>query len=208
MTKRTYFHGHRDGHRPHRRSRPAGQESQPGRRRRGQSAGCRADTMTPRLWPAAGGPGRSCAGPGAPHAGPPGAVVPVTTAPARPRRRWGTAAGVAGIVAVAAGAGWAIYRERATLREGLRVLSAHTEPDWVIACVGMQCLSMVCFALLQQRLLEAGGARLTAPWLLSTGYLANAVAAVSARCPSCSSSSPSPGPGNSLAPATVTSCRS
>jgi hypothetical protein len=100
----------------------------------------------------------------------------MTTAPVRPRHRWGTAAGIAGTIAVAAGAGWAIYRERATLGEGLRVLSAHTELGWVVACIGVQCLSMVFFALLQQRLLTAGGARLTAPWLVSTAYLANAVA--------------------------------
>jgi putative heme transporter len=56
------------------------------------------------------------------------------------------------------------------------VLAARTEPDWVIACIGVECLSMVFFALLQQRLLTAGGARLTAPWLLSIAYLANAVA--------------------------------
>jgi putative heme transporter len=96
--------------------------------------------------------------------------------PARPRRRWGLMAQIAGTVAVAAGAGWAIYRERATVTGGLRVLAAHTVLGWVAACIGLQCLSMVFFALLQQRLLTAGGARLTAPWLLSIAYLANAVA--------------------------------
>jgi putative heme transporter len=103
-------------------------------------------------------------------------VARVTTAPARPRRRWGLAAEVAGTVAVVAAAGWAVYRERATVAGGLRVLAARTEPDWVIAAVGVQCLSMVFFALLQQQLLKAGGARLTVSWLLSTAYLANAVA--------------------------------
>jgi uncharacterized protein (TIRG00374 family) len=109
-----------------------------------------------------------------PEAVPDGAVVPVTTAPAR--RRWTTVLKIAGTAAVAAGAGWAIYRERATLLGGLHVLSAHNKLDWVTACVAAQCLSMVFFALLQQQLLKAGGARLTAPWLLSTAYLANAVA--------------------------------
>ncbi len=80
-----------------------------------------------------------------------------------------------GTVAVAAGAGWAVYRERAALREGLGVLAARTEPGWVITCIGVQGLSMVFFALLQQRLLRAGGARLTVCWLLSTAYLANSV---------------------------------
>jgi hypothetical protein len=106
----------------------------------------------------------------------PGAVAPETTAPARPRRRWGRAAQIAGTTAVAVGASWAIYRERATVAGGLRVLGEHTGLGWVAACIAVQCLSMVFFALLQQRLLTAGGARLTAPWLLSTLYLANAIA--------------------------------
>jgi putative heme transporter len=88
-------------------------------------------------------------------------------------RGWGTAAGTVAILAVA---GWAGYRERSTLEAGLRVLAARTEPDWAIACVLAQGLSMVFFALLQQRLLKAGGARLTVPWLLSTAYMANGVA--------------------------------
>lgn len=131
--------------------------------------------MTPRLSPGA-GDHAVASRPGAPDAGRSSAVAPVTTAPARSRRRWGMAAQLAGTVAVAAGAGWAVYRERATVPEGLRVLAAHTELGWVIACIGVQCLSMVFFALLQRRLLTAGGARLTGPWLLSTAYLANAIA--------------------------------
>jgi len=127
--------------------------------------------MTARRWPGAG------AQPAAAHdPGPGGAAVPASTAPPRPRCRWGTAAEIAGTVAVAAGAGWAVYRERATVADGLRVLAARTEPGWVIACFGAQCLSMVFFALLQQRLLRAGGARLTVGWLMSTAYLANGVA--------------------------------
>jgi putative heme transporter len=92
------------------------------------------------------------------------------------RHRWGLVAETAAIVAVAGGAAWAVYRERATVAEGLRVLAERTEPGWIAACIGVQCLSMLFFALLQQRLLKAGGARLTVPWLLSTAYLANAVA--------------------------------
>jgi putative heme transporter len=127
--------------------------------------------MTARRWPGAG------AQPAAAHdPGPDGAAAPASTAPPRPRRHWGTAAEIAGTVAVAAGAGWAVYRERATVAEGLTVLAARTEPGWVVACFGAQCLSMVFFALLQHRLLTAGGARLTVGWLLSTAYLANAVA--------------------------------
>jgi putative heme transporter len=131
--------------------------------------------MTPRRWPSAGD--QAVTQPAeAPDAGLAGAVARVTAAPAGPRRRWGIAAEAAGTVAVVVGAGWAVYCEQATLCEGLRVLAAHTEPDWLAACVGMQCLSMVFFALLQQRLLKAGGARLTVSWLLSTAYLANGVA--------------------------------
>jgi putative heme transporter len=111
-----------------------------------------------------------------PDASPAGAEVRTASAPARPRHRRAVAAEIAGTVGVAAGAGWAVYHERATLLAGLRVLAARTEPDWVVACIGAQCLSMVFFALLQQRLLTAGGARLTTPWLLATSYLANGVA--------------------------------
>jgi putative heme transporter len=92
------------------------------------------------------------------------------------RRSWGTTAKAGGTVAVAAGAGWALYRERATLENGFRVLGSHSEVGWVIACFGAQCLSMVFFALLQRGLLRAGGARLTVPGLLSMAYMANAVA--------------------------------
>jgi hypothetical protein len=89
--------------------------------------------------------------------------------------RW-PAAAIAGTAAVAAGAAWAIYAERVTLRQGLHVLTVRTEPAWVIACVGAQCVSMAAFALVQRCLLKAGGARLTASWLVSTAYLANVIA--------------------------------
>src|SRR5579862_7856729 len=110
---------------------------------------------------------------------PPISVIRTSLCEGRPR--WGssmvgTVAEIAGTVAVAAGAGWAVYHERAALREGLGVLAARTEPGWVIACTGVQGLSVMFFALLQQRLLRAGGARLTVCWLLSTAYLANSVA--------------------------------
>jgi putative heme transporter len=127
--------------------------------------------MTQRPWTAAGDPA-AVRSHDAPHAGPAGPAGPAGGG----RSRWALAAEIAGTVAVAAGAGWAIYRERATVSQGLRVLAAHTQPGWIAACIGVQCLSMVFFALLQQRLLTAGGARLTIPWLLSTAYLANAVA--------------------------------
>jgi putative heme transporter len=100
----------------------------------------------------------------------------MTAAPRRSRRRWRAAAGITGTAAVAVGAAWAVYGERATLGQGLHLLTVRTELAWVIACVGAQCLSMVAFALLQRCLLKAGGARLTASWLMSTAYLANVIA--------------------------------
>lgn len=106
----------------------------------------------------------------------PSATVPTTTGRAGVGRRWLAGAKLVGVVAVVTGVGLAVYRERATLGQGLAVLGTRTEVGWVIACVGVECLSMVFFALLQQRLLKAGGVRLTARWLLSTAYLANAVA--------------------------------
>jgi putative heme transporter len=106
--------------------------------------------------------------------------TPVTARPPRAgigrRRRWLMGGKLAGAAAVAVGAGFAVYQERATLVEGLAVLGARTQLGWVFACVGVQCLSMVFFALLQQRLLKAGGVRLTTRWLLSMAHLANAVA--------------------------------
>lgn len=137
--------------------------------------------MTSRLRPAALEPtatsqtGGSNAGPAVMASVVPSATVPTAAAPARVGRRRVPAAKIVGVAAVVAGVGWALYRERATFGRGLAVLGTRTEVGWVIACVGVECLSMVFFALLQQRLLKAGGARLNARWLLSTAYLANAV---------------------------------
>jgi len=58
--------------------------------------------------------------------GPDGAAALASTTSPWPRRRWGTAAEIAGTVAVAAAAGWAVYRERASVAEGLRVLAVTT----------------------------------------------------------------------------------
>src|ERR1700677_92561 len=104
-----------------------------------------------------------------------GEAVPAAV-PRGPRRRWGTAAGIAGTAAVAVGAAWAVYGERTTLGQGLHLLTVRTEPGWVIACVGAQCLSMAAFTVVQEGLRRAGGARLTVSWLLSPAYLANGVA--------------------------------
>ena len=115
-------------------------------------------------------------GPGAPDTARSGAVIPVTTAPARPRRRWGSAAQMAGTVAVAAGAGWAIYREQTTVSEGLRGAGGayragldHRLHRRAVPFHGV--LRAVAAAAAHCR-----GARLTGPWLLSTAYLANAIA--------------------------------
>jgi putative heme transporter len=98
------------------------------------------------------------------------------TGPVRVGHRLRTVAKIVGVAAVVLGAGFAVYRERITLGQGLGVLGSRTELGWVIACVDAQCLSMMFFALLQQRLLNAAGVRLTARWLLSTAHLANALA--------------------------------
>jgi uncharacterized protein (TIRG00374 family) len=82
---------------------------------------------------------------------------------------------IIGVTAVAAGAAWAIYDERGTMRSGVRQLG-HTQVHWVVLGVVAEIVSMAAFALLQRRLLHAVGARLTVTWLLSTAYTANAIA--------------------------------
>jgi putative heme transporter len=92
-------------------------------------------------------------------------------------KRGRLAATLAGLSAISTGAAWAIYDERTTVRQGFTVLlGGHMILIWIMAAVGAQCLSMVAFALLQRCLLRAGGARLTTARLLSTAYLANAIA--------------------------------
>jgi uncharacterized protein (TIRG00374 family) len=49
-------------------------------------------------------------------------------------------------------------------------------PSWIVVAIGAECVSMAAFALMQRRLLRAGGAELTIAWLMSTAYAANAIA--------------------------------
>ena len=87
-------------------------------------------------------------------------------------------AGVAQLVAIAviiAGAGAAIYGERATLRQGLGFFP-HVRVGWVLAGAGAEFLSMKAFGQLERVLLRAAGARLTLRSVLATVYKANAIA--------------------------------
>ena len=91
------------------------------------------------------------------------------------RRGW---AGVAQLVAIAviiAGAGAAIYGERATLRQGLGFFP-HVRVGWVLAGAAAEFLSMKAFGQLNRVLLRAAGARLTLRSVLATVYKANAIA--------------------------------
>jgi putative heme transporter len=92
------------------------------------------------------------------------------------RHRWGALVKVVGTIAVTAGTAWAVYHEWSFISPGLHILTGDTNPGWAVTAVGVECLSMVAFALLQSCLLRAAGSRLTMPWLLSTAYTANAIA--------------------------------
>ena len=87
--------------------------------------------------------------------------------------RWTRVVRRAGISAVAAGAGWAIYAEWGTIRSGFGVI-AHTRAWFLLAPVA-QFVAMSAFVLLQRRLLRAVGGRLPLSWLWSTAHLANAI---------------------------------
>ena len=99
--------------------------------------------------------------------------------PAAPRGMllggWKGIAQAAAMAVIAAGAGVAIYAERATMRKGLAVLP-HLRVWWLLAGIGAECLSMLAFGQLQQSLLRAGGARLSLGSVLGTVYRANAIA--------------------------------
>jgi len=79
------------------------------------------------------------------------------------------------VIAVAAGAAWAISAEWVTIRGGFGALG-HARLWWVGAAIVAQVVSMTAFVLLQRRLLRAVGAHLPLSWLLSTAHLANAIA--------------------------------
>jgi uncharacterized membrane protein YbhN (UPF0104 family) len=88
---------------------------------------------------------------------------------------WKGVAQGAAMVAVAVGAGVAIYAERATVRRGLAVLP-HLKVGWLLAAIGAECVSMIAFGLLQRYMLRAGGARISFGSVLLAAYRANATA--------------------------------
>jgi putative heme transporter len=104
--------------------------------------------------------------------------TPPAPAPAQPaalRRGWMGLAQLAAVVAVVAGAGVAIYAERAMLRQGLEGL-AHTRVSWLLAGAAAEFGSMAAFGQLERVLLRAAGARLALRSVLATAYNANAIA--------------------------------
>jgi putative heme transporter len=101
---------------------------------------------------------------------------PAQAQPAAPLRRgWMGVVQLAAIVAVAVGAGVAIYAERAVLRQGLGDM-AHIRASWALAGAGAEVGSMAAFGQLERVLLRAAGARLALRSVLATAYNANAIA--------------------------------
>jgi len=88
---------------------------------------------------------------------------------------WKGIAQAVAMVAVAAGAGVAIYAERATVRRGLAVLP-HLRVGWLLAGIGAECVSMIAFGVLQRYMLQAGGAKVSFSSVLLAAYRANATA--------------------------------
>ena len=91
------------------------------------------------------------------------------------RRGWAGVAQLVAIVVIVAGAGAAIYGERATLRQGLSFFP-HIRVGWVLAGIAAELVSMRAFGQLERVLLRAAGARLTLRSVLATAYNANAIA--------------------------------
>lgn len=92
-----------------------------------------------------------------------------------PRRRLWAAVRAVAIVAIVAGSAAAVYAERSTISSGLASFR-QSNPAWVAAGFGAECISMAAFALLQQRLLRAAGTALTFGSLLAIAYTSTAVA--------------------------------
>ena len=91
------------------------------------------------------------------------------------RRGWAGIAQVVAVVAIAVGAGAALWAERAMMHQGFGVL-ARTRVGWVLVGVGAEFVSMAAFGQLERVLLRAAGARLTLRSVLATAYNAIAVA--------------------------------
>jgi len=91
------------------------------------------------------------------------------------RHPWAVTARTVGVIAVMAGAGWAVSAEWTVIRGGFGTFG-HARLWWVGAAIVAQLVSMTAFVLLQRRLLRAAGGWLPLSWLLSTAHLANAIA--------------------------------
>jgi len=104
------------------------------------------------------------------------APAPPQWGPATPprRRRLRVAVQAATVAAVIVGAGFAVYAERATVLSGLRAFR-HADLRLVLAGFAAESLSMAAFALLQRRMLLAGGARLTFGSLMAIAYTSTAI---------------------------------
>ena len=97
-----------------------------------------------------------------------------TAAVSAPRRRLWAAVRTAAIVAIVAGSAVALYAERATISSGVASFK-QSNVGWVIAGFAAECVSMAAFALLQQRLLQAAGTKLTFGSLLAIAYTSSAI---------------------------------
>jgi putative heme transporter len=75
---------------------------------------------------------------------------------------------------ILAGCAVALYAEWPTITDGASVFR-HAALPWVTAGIGVECVSMAAFALLQQQLLRAGDTRLTLGTLLAISYTGNAI---------------------------------
>jgi putative heme transporter len=89
-------------------------------------------------------------------------------------RRLKAAVRTASVGAILAGAGFAVYAERATVVGGLKAFR-HADLRWVLAGFVAESVSMAAFALLQRRLLLAAGARLTFGSLMAIAYSSTAI---------------------------------
>jgi putative heme transporter len=107
---------------------------------------------------------------------PPTGRRPLPRAAGRPLRRgWLGVAQLVACVAIAVGAGVAIYAERATISEGATALR-HAEVGWLLAGFGAEFISMIALVQLQRGLLRGVGARPTLRSVLATAYSSNAIA--------------------------------
>ncbi len=107
-------------------------------------------------------------------------------APAEPTQRkepgrrllrpgWPGVAQAAACAAIAAGAGAAVYAERATISEGAAALR-HINAGWLLAGLVAELISMVALVQLQRGLLRGVGARHTLRSVLAMAYSSNAIA--------------------------------